>query len=345
MSAFFGNMLIALRTGISATTLTAVGNATTSSITASGSGGRGTYTYSWSQSGTSCTITSSTSASTTFTGSGVAGTTTVLCNIRDTITGNTLNTSSCTITWTAVSTSQNVEISGVVTYNTLARSYTLTGTPATPAPTGNPPQFINAGTYVYPTNITSITPGSGYTLGTVTGSFVILRASITAMTFSLNSVGFTSRQYRSAGASYTIAVSGTTPTAAFSSSSFSPVSRTQSTAGNYTLISVGTGNYQGSNQSQILSLISASITQNSPRTPSVVPLSAVLSQTPPGVTYLWARVSGTACTFSSASLVNTNCTGSGNLQSVIRCTIAYTGSTTTPSTNLVPQSTIQWGIA
>ena len=344
MSAFFGNMLIALRTGISATTLTAVGNATTSSITASGSGGRGTYTYSWSQSGTSCTITSSTSASTTFTGSGVAGTTTVLCNIRDTITGNTLNTSSCTITWTAVSTSQNVAISGVVTYNTLARSYTLTGTPATPAPTGNPPQFINAGTYVYPTNITSITPGSGYTLGTVTGSFVILRASITAMTFSLNSVGFTSRQYRSAGASYTIAVSSAT--SAVAGATYSPTAITRSTAGNYTLSSSGSGNFTGGPfTSQILSLISASITQNSPRTPTVVPLSAVLSQTPPGVTYLWARVSGTACTFSSASLVNTNCTGSGNLQSVIRCTIAYTGSTTTPSTNLVPQSTIQWGIA
>jgi hypothetical protein len=101
MSAFFGNMLIALRTSISATTLSALNNATTSSITASGAGGRGTYTYLWSQSGTSCTITSSTSAATTFTGSGVAGTTTVFCNIRDTVTGNALNTPICTITWSA----------------------------------------------------------------------------------------------------------------------------------------------------------------------------------------------------------------------------------------------------
>ena len=96
--------MIALRTGISATTLSAVGNATTSSISASVSGGRGTYTYLWSQSGTSCTITSSTSAATTFTGSGVAGTTNVFCNIRDTITGNTLNTDTCVITWSAVPT-------------------------------------------------------------------------------------------------------------------------------------------------------------------------------------------------------------------------------------------------
>ena len=68
MSAFFGNMLIALRTSISATTLSAVANATTSSITAGVSGGRGIYTYLWVSSGTGCTITSPTAATTTFTG-------------------------------------------------------------------------------------------------------------------------------------------------------------------------------------------------------------------------------------------------------------------------------------
>jgi hypothetical protein len=339
MSAFFGNMLIALRNSISATTLSAVANATTSSISVGVSGGRGTYTYLWVQSGTSCTITNSTAASTTFTGSGVAGTTTVYCESSDTITGNMLRTDSCTITWTTPS--QSVVISGTVTYTGAARAYTLTGTPASPAPSGTPSTFINAGTYVYPTNITSITPGSGYTLGAVTGSFVINRATITNMTFTLNTVAFTSRQYRSAGPTYTIAVSAVTPAAA----TYSPSSQSRTAAGNYTLASSGTGNYIGTNTSEILSLISASITQNSPRTPSVVPLSAVLSQTPPGVTYLWARVSGTACSFSTPSAANTNCTGSGSLTSTVRCTIAYTGSTTTPSTNLVPQSTIQWGIA
>jgi hypothetical protein len=179
MSAFFGNMMIALRTGISATTLSAAGNTTTSSITAGVGGGRGTYTYLWSQSGTSCTITSTTSAATTFTGSGVAGTTNVFCNIRDTITGNTLNTPICVITWTAVSVSQNVVISGNVTFNGSAQAYTITGTPASPAPTGTPSTFTNVGTYVYPTNITSITPGAGYTLGSVSGSFTINRKAIT----------------------------------------------------------------------------------------------------------------------------------------------------------------------
>ena len=102
MSAFFGNMLIALKNGISVTTLSAAGNATTSSVTATVSGGRGTYTYLWTQSGTSCTITTPTAASTTFTGSGTTGTTTVLCQTTDIVTGNMLRTDSCTITWTSI---------------------------------------------------------------------------------------------------------------------------------------------------------------------------------------------------------------------------------------------------
>jgi len=101
MSAFFGNMLISLKTGISATTLSSVANATTSSITASVSGGRGTYTYLWVSSGTGCTITTPSAATTTFTGSSVTGNTSIYCAITDTITGNTLITPTCTITWTA----------------------------------------------------------------------------------------------------------------------------------------------------------------------------------------------------------------------------------------------------
>ena len=103
MSAFFGNMLIALQTSISATTLSAVANATTSSVTASVSGGRGTYTYLWVSSGTGCTITSPTASVTTFTGSSVIGTTSVYCIVTDIITGNTLNTDTCAITWSGSS--------------------------------------------------------------------------------------------------------------------------------------------------------------------------------------------------------------------------------------------------
>jgi hypothetical protein len=55
---------------------------------------------------------------------------------------------------------------------------------------------------------------------------------------------------------------------------------------------------------------------------------------------------GTNCTFSTGgTLSTTNCTGSGSLTSTVRCTIGYTGSTTTPSVNLIPQTIIQWGIA
>ena len=253
MSAFFGNMLIALRTSISATTLSAVANATTSSVTASVSGGRGVYTYLWTSSGTGCTITSPTAATTTFTGSSTAGSTSVYCAITDTITGNTLNTNSCTITWTAipVPVTQNVVISGgPVTYNTLARSYTLTGTPATPVPTGNPPQFINAGTYT--SSQITVTPGSGYVLGSVTGSFVISRAPITGMSFTLNGASFTTAQTRTAGTTYTIAVSSVTPSGA----TYSPTSLTASTAGSYSLSSSGTGNYTGTRTSPVLTITS-----------------------------------------------------------------------------------------
>jgi hypothetical protein len=336
MSAFFGNMMIALQNSISATTLSAAANATTTPVTATVSGGRLTYNYFWTQSGTPCTITSPTANSTTFTGSSAAGTTTVLCQTSDTITGNMLQTDSCTITWTAVT--QNVVISGTVTYNGAAQSYTLTGTPSTPAPSGTPASFTNAGTYVYPTNITSITPGSGYTLGSVSGSFVINRASITAMSFTLNGASFTTAQSGTAGTSYTIAVSSTTPSTATNS----PVILTVSTAGAYSLTSSGTGNWQGSFTSPVLTInavVSASITQNSPRLPRQVPCSAILT----GATatgYAWAYQSGsTGVTFSAASLANTNVNGPASGSSVVRCTISYSGGTQVPTTS------IQWGIA
>lgn len=315
-------MLISLKTGISPTTLSAVANATTSSVTASVSGGRGTYTYSWVLSGVSCTITSPTAATTTFTGSSVTGNTSVYCVIADTITGNTLITPTCTITWTAIPISQSVVISGgPVVYNGAARAYTLTGTPASPAPSGIPSTFTDAGTY-NSTNI-SITPGSGYTLGSVTGNFVInpatisgtptnttltfnnsqqsavvitnvspaaatytgsltasgtnagsytssitgnvnytgsvsggtltiSRLSISGMSFTLNGASFTTPQSRTAGTLYTIAVSSVTPSGA----TYSPISLTASTAGSYSLTSSGTGNYQGSFTSPVLTITS-----------------------------------------------------------------------------------------
>ncbi len=414
-------MMIALRTGISATTLSAVANATTTSITAGVSGGRGTYTYLWSQSGTSCTITSLTSASTTFTGSGVAGTTTVFCNIRDTITGNTLNTSSCIITWTAVPVNQNVVISGTVTFNGGPQAYTLTGTPASPVPTGTPSTFTNAGTYTYPSNITSITPGSGYTLGTVSGSFVINRAtisgtpantsvtfngsqqsatvitgvtpvgatftgsvtasgtnagsytssitgsgnyqgtvnggtltinsaSITAMSFTLNGVSFTTPQSRTAGTSYTIAVGSVTPSVA----TYSPTSTVVSAAGSYSLTSSGTGNYQGSFISPLLTLtdppqplsvgnmISGQGGLNNTGNAST---SGTVSGGTAPYSISWARVSGVVCILigssgspTSTATWRTNAT-SGTLSTVRMSVTDALGATASNTT------TIGWSIA
>ena len=99
MSAFFGNIMISLKVSISATTLTALANATTTPLSIGVSGGRGTYAYSWVSSGTGCTITSPSAPTTTFTGLSTIGTTSVYCIIRDTTTGNTLNTDTCAITW------------------------------------------------------------------------------------------------------------------------------------------------------------------------------------------------------------------------------------------------------
>jgi hypothetical protein len=414
MSAFFGNMLIALRTGISATTLSAVANATTSSLTASVSGGRGTYTYSWVLSGVGCTITSPTAATTTFTGSSVTGNTSVYCAITDTITGNTLNTPTCDITWTAIPTPQNVVISGgPVTFNGAARAYTLTGTPASPAPSGTPSSFVDAGTYVYPTNI-SITPGSGYTLGSVTGSFTISpatisgtttnptltfngsqqsavvitsvspagatytgsltasgtnagtytssitgtgnytgsvsggtltisRLSISSMSFTLNGASFTGAQSRTAGTSYTIAVSSVIPSGA----SYSPTSLTASTTGTYSLTSSGTGNYQGSFTSPVLTLTAPVVVSGSiNETSRINYYTAQLTATLTGATatgYSWSRVSGLSITISPGSASNPVTVQAPSSQAapgtstVVRCIISYSGGSVTAS------RTVQWG--
>jgi hypothetical protein len=239
--------------------------------------------------------------------------------------------------------SQSVVISGTVTYNGAARAYTLTGTPASPAPSGTPSTFINAGTYVYPTNITSITPGSGYTLGAVTGSFVISRATITAMSFTLNGVAFTTNQSRTAGTSYTIAVSSVTPAGA----TYSPTSTTVSTAGSYSLTAAGTSNYQGSFTSPVLTLtaaVSGSIAETNRFTAWSVQLTATLT----GATatgYTWSRIGGTwggAASISpaggnpvTATVSSTAPTGSNT---IFQCIISYSGGSVTTSI------TITWGL-
>lgn len=174
---FFGNMLMALQTSISTTTLSATANATTSSVTASVSGGRGTYTYLWVSSGVGCTIINPTAATTTFTGASLVGNTSVYCAVTDTTTGNTLNTPSCNITWRAIP--------------------------------------------------------------------------ITSMTFTLDGVLFSSAQTRNAGTTHSIEIGSVTPIGA----TYSPISLSRSMVGTSSLTSFGTGNYQGSFTSPVLTLV------------------------------------------------------------------------------------------
>jgi hypothetical protein len=135
--AFFGNTLTALQTSLSATTLSAVANATTSSVNAIVSGGSGTYTYLWVSSGVGCTITNPNAGTTTFTGASIVGNTSVYCAVTDTTTGNTLNTSSCNIIWTAIPIT--------------SMTFTLNGDAFTT------PQTRTAGT-IYTIGISSVTP-------------------------------------------------------------------------------------------------------------------------------------------------------------------------------------------
>lgn len=121
MSRTFNHVLDDTNISLSADTLSAAANVSTSSVstTATNSNG-GTLTYTWQQSGTTCTINTSTASSTTFTGSSTAGSTTVYCNITNSVTGVTTTSPVCIITWS---------ISASITDNPVnALQHTLTAT-------------------------------------------------------------------------------------------------------------------------------------------------------------------------------------------------------------------------
>lgn len=188
-AALIGNIMVSnIRTNISATTATGVTSGANqvlaSNILANPTLGSGNYTYQWSQSGTAITFTAATSNSTncTYGSLSVAGSTTIFCTVTDTWTGVKSVTANCVLTWPVQTITQNIVISGSPTYNGSGQAYTLTADTG-PAPTGSPASFTNAGTYTYPTNITSITPSAGYTIGTVTGSFMINTVNLSVSNF------------------------------------------------------------------------------------------------------------------------------------------------------------------
>lgn len=194
-AALIGNIMVSnIRTNISATTATGVTSGANqvlaSNILANPTLGSGNYTFQWSQSGTTITFTAATSNSTncTYGSLSVAGSTTIFCTVTDTWTGVKSVTANCVLTWPVQIITQNIVISGSPTYNGSGQAYTLTADTG-PAPTGSPASFTNAGTYTYPTNITSITPSAGYTIGTVTGSFTIAKATLSVSGFAVQSCG------------------------------------------------------------------------------------------------------------------------------------------------------------
>jgi len=239
-AALIGNIMISnIRTNISATTASGTTSGANqvlaSNILANPTLGSGNYTYQWSQSGTAITFTAATSNSTncTYGSLSVSGSTTIFCTVTDTWTGVKSVTSNCVITWPVQTITQNIVISGSPTYNGSGQAYTLT--PSTgPAPTGSPASFTNAGTYTYPTNITSITPSAGYVIGTVTGSFTINKATISG------SAASPSTTYNAGSQSGTV-ITGVTVGATYSGS----VTASGTNAGTYTSSITGTGNYQG----------------------------------------------------------------------------------------------------
>jgi len=185
-AALIGNIMRAnIKTNISATDATGIVSGSNqvlaSNILANPTLGSGNYTYQWSFTGTTITFTAQNSNSTncTYANLSTAGSTTIYCTVTDTWTGVKSVTGNCVITWPVQTITQNIVISGSPTYNGSGQAYTLTASTG-PAPTGSPASFTNAGTYTYPTNITSITPSAGYTIGTVTGSFTIAKATCTA---------------------------------------------------------------------------------------------------------------------------------------------------------------------
>ena len=130
MSGFFGLVMSSLRTGISTTAITLARNATTTVITASGSNTNGgTLSYAWTVSGVTCTINSPSASSTTLTGGSVTGTSTLICNIRNSVTGVTTSSPGCVISWS--NTTPNAPTIG--TSSAADKSFTINWT----APTDN----------------------------------------------------------------------------------------------------------------------------------------------------------------------------------------------------------------
>ena len=345
-----GNNMIAgsFRTNISSTTATGIVSGSdqvlSTPISANPTLGSNNYTYQWSQTGTIITFTAATSNSTNciYNSLSVSGSTTIYCTVTDTWTGVQSVTANCVITWPV----QTIPITAVTwsipgatnsTYTGSAQSVTVISvSPVGAAYSTSTTTATNAGSVASSTII-----GTGIYTGTFTSpNLTIVPLTITSMTFTLDGFPFTSDQSRTAGTSYTIAVSSVTPNGA----TYSPGSLTVSTVGTYQLNSFGTDNYQGSFSSPFLTLTTppptGSIDIINVISPTQVQLQATLSNAT-ATNYSWSRVfvpgyytgqvgiapnnSGTS---SQTTTVTANGAFTGN-KSRIQCVMSYSGGTVT----------------
>ncbi len=155
-------------------------------------------------------------------------------------------------------------------------------------------------------------------------------------------IHLTTAQSRTAGTTYTIAVSSVTPSGA----TYSPTSLSASTAGTYSLSSSGTGNYTGTRTSPVLTItaaVSGSINETNRFTPWSVQLTATLTGAT-AIGYAWLKIGGTwggnpIISPSGGNPVTATVPSTAGMNnSIVQCTINYNGG------SIIRSITIPWGV-
>jgi len=175
MSAFFGNIMIAVIPSISKTSTAANANSATNDIEAIAKGGRGNYYYTWNKSGTEATVSKKSDSVVNIVGALSLGKTTAYCTIYDIITGNTVLTPPVEVDWTSIPLTATTN-TATKTYNGSSQLVVvLDGINGTYSGTASA-SGINVGSYT-----TTITGATSYT-GSVTGTLTIGKATLTITT-------------------------------------------------------------------------------------------------------------------------------------------------------------------
>ena len=179
MSAFLGNIMIAITPSISKTSTSAGADKDTDDVEAIAKGGRGNFNYTWNNSGTDATVKNKNSSKTKLTGKSTLGKTTAFCKIYDIVTGNTVITPSVDVDWTAITLTATT-ISATRTYTGYSQSIlVLDGINGT---------YLGS-TTAAGTNVDSYTTtieGTGAYTGSVTGTLAIGKATLTITTNNLS---------------------------------------------------------------------------------------------------------------------------------------------------------------